>query len=274
MKCDSVIERLPWLLNGTLEMEESGSMREHLSGCAGCRAELERTGWVWEAHRSHLSPAVLVAHAEVRTVEEVSPSEIDAHLAVCDECTDSLRRLRSSHTALELDLAARAPQRAPLAGGWGRTALAASVAGLLGIAVWLGEESRIHSLQDENALLSQRLSDFESPQLNVLVAELSPDEAMRGGTNTLTELIVPATARSVTLLLLPSRKGAAEMNVTLIDPHGARIWSQPGLVPSDLGDFTLSLPASLLTEGRFTLELQAAAKPEVVERYSIRIRFQ
>jgi len=41
--CHRTVLALPWLLNGSLETVERRAVREHLIGCAACRAELVRT---------------------------------------------------------------------------------------------------------------------------------------------------------------------------------------------------------------------------------------
>lgn len=38
--CRPTVELLPWYVNGTLEVDESGRVERHLAGCASCRGEL------------------------------------------------------------------------------------------------------------------------------------------------------------------------------------------------------------------------------------------
>jgi predicted anti-sigma-YlaC factor YlaD len=40
MTCDQAIERLPWLLNGSLEPAEREEVQGHLTTCAACREAL------------------------------------------------------------------------------------------------------------------------------------------------------------------------------------------------------------------------------------------
>jgi len=55
MRCDAVIESLPWHLNGSLGPEESAAIREHLEHCPACRAELAATAKVGRLHLTHPS---------------------------------------------------------------------------------------------------------------------------------------------------------------------------------------------------------------------------
>jgi anti-sigma factor RsiW len=49
-------ERLPWYASGTLAPAEAAPLREHLDGCAACRAELAQCRWLADGLRSRDDP--------------------------------------------------------------------------------------------------------------------------------------------------------------------------------------------------------------------------
>ena len=55
MNCDDAIERLPWLLNGTLEEEEGRQVQAHLETCERCRTALAETRDAWRIFAGHIA---------------------------------------------------------------------------------------------------------------------------------------------------------------------------------------------------------------------------
>ena len=85
MRCDAVVERLPWYLNGSLDPEEHAAIREHLEGCPACRAELAATADAGRLFGVHPSTETLVALA----FGDLGPEEeaaVERHLAHCEPC--------------------------------------------------------------------------------------------------------------------------------------------------------------------------------------------
>ncbi len=183
MNCDLAAELIPWLLNGTLEAGERRELIEHLRGCSACRAALADTQVAWDLFDWHPPAAALVAYAGAvdaggsrapvgATVAgergASSPSgdatagagAIEEHLAGCPRCSAELELVRTSRlladpaedgriAILPAPIGARRDDAAARR-AWQRSALAASVVGLLAATGWI--ESARHSREIERRL--------------------------------------------------------------------------------------------------------------------------
>jgi hypothetical protein len=128
--CEEVVERLPWLLNGTLEAEEAERMRAHLGTCAACRRELGETRWAAAVFGAHVVTDTLIALAWDKPSNGVDLDLARRHVQGCDACSNELAMVRESR-ALESAPAdvlpfrpAPAPARQPLALRYGSLAAA------------------------------------------------------------------------------------------------------------------------------------------------------
>ena len=63
MDCDRTTERLPWLLNGSLDPEETAAVRRHLADCELCQKELSETRLAGQIFGAHLPTPAVVAYA-------------------------------------------------------------------------------------------------------------------------------------------------------------------------------------------------------------------
>lgn len=153
--CDQANERLPWLLNGTLEPDERRQVLAHVAGCERCRHALAETRLAWQAFDAHLPAEVLTALA---ADEDPGASGIDRgvaerHLADCPQCAAELEMVRASRALLENEAVAtpfapRAGTRAPAAGrAWRNAALAAGLAGVVAATGWYGSSREVRSLE-------------------------------------------------------------------------------------------------------------------------------
>lgn len=138
--CDDATERLPWLLNGTLGDEEREAVREHLAECASCRRALAETRLTWETFDQHPPTEEIVALAWGETPNPA----LEEHLESCPRCTAELELARMSRHLEEDERIAPMPARrfqeatAPAVTkegwrGWRNAALAASLAGVVGL---------------------------------------------------------------------------------------------------------------------------------------------
>lgn len=143
MSCETALERLPWLLNGTLEPEERREVLEHLAGCERCRAALADTRFAWQVFAEHLPVADLIAAAAGEPT--ATPHEIfESHLAECAQCTADLEAARSSRLLLQHEEVAVLRAAQPR---WRNAALAASLAGVVAATGWFHSSREIRSLE-------------------------------------------------------------------------------------------------------------------------------
>jgi predicted anti-sigma-YlaC factor YlaD len=176
MNCDRVQELLPWLLNGTLEAGERREALDHLRGCPGCRAALADTRVAWEIFDWHPQPAELIAYAGAGAGAAASGDAaaagfdlgaVEEHVAGCPRCAAELELVRTSRMladpaederiailparpqARRGELAAQAATRDDAAArrAWRRSALAASVVGLLAASGWFASARQSRDLE-------------------------------------------------------------------------------------------------------------------------------
>ncbi|MDQ1348756.1 MAG: zf-HC2 protein [Acidobacteriota bacterium] len=310
MNCARAEELLPWLLNGSLDAAEAGTLRVHLAGCADCRSAWADTAWLAELAARHVPETTLVDFAAGRTLPSEDHGPVEAHIATCAACTAELSLLRESWTAhaapevrAELDpaeaLEAGRPGRAIAARprttwDWRNLALAASVAGMVlgGFGYWqlqlrasgdharqAAEIERSHREADEarggRVAAEARLAELEAPQVNAQIAELMPQElVLRGAPAPLPVLSVPAAGRILLLLYAPpAEAGKGDYEVELRDSQGALLWAAQGLRRTSSGDFSLSLPTALLAEGAAEIRVLAPGDGRaVVARYRFAVQ--
>jgi hypothetical protein len=155
MNCNEAIERLPWLLNGTLGEEERRQVMAHLEDCAACRAALRETREAWRIYDQHIPAEDLVAHAWGEAPVTVAPGLLEEHLASCPRCAAELELARMSRRLEEDDRIAVMPARRPApapagerrSGFWRAAALAASLAAVAGLGGWVYSVGRVQSLE-------------------------------------------------------------------------------------------------------------------------------
>ncbi|HVT15086.1 MAG TPA: zf-HC2 domain-containing protein [Thermoanaerobaculia bacterium] len=244
MNCDPTLERLPWLLNGTLSEGERREVLDHLAGCAGCRQALDENRLAWEVFDQHLSPAVLVVYAAADETADETASEtagedggddgvrfdrglVERHLATCPQCAAELELARMSRRLVEDEniavLPAQRPRQrpgrqvhAPAAAGW-RTwrgsAVAAGLAAVVAVSGWIYASRRVHSLEELAA--RGAVAAASGPQaaaaveINAVALSLQPRDAVERGARSSQVEEIPASASLATLMLtLPGDKGA------------------------------------------------------------------
>ncbi|HYH45809.1 MAG TPA: zf-HC2 domain-containing protein, partial [Thermoanaerobaculia bacterium] len=152
MDCEQAIERLPWLLNSTLEPEERRQVRAHVAGCEACRQALDETRLAWQVFDEHLPGEVLTALA---ADEEpgIDRGLAERHLAECPRCAAELEMVRASRALLENEGVATLPvRRARPASegwrGWRSAALAAGLAGLVAATGWYNSSRDMRSMAE------------------------------------------------------------------------------------------------------------------------------
>jgi len=291
VSCDEVTDRLPWLLNGSLEGDEREAVRAHLAACDRCGRELEETRQAMAVFDAHLPSAALVDLAWDRPVAGVPAPLAQRHLESCPQCAEELALLRESR---RLEGGVEAPRR----GGRGALTRFAEwggslAAGLL-IGLWWGGaldrrtppppgpspaaspsalragiEEELGRLRASVGDLQAQLESARAPQPDLPIFELMPaDQVVRSGEG-IRELVVPSSARLVALLL-NAETGSRPAGLEIRTADGKKVWSGSGLRPGPLGGYSIGVPAALLPEGRYELVLKPAGERE--SRYLMRVR--
>src|SRR5262245_31209404 len=153
MTCESAIELLPWLLNGTLDTEERDEVWHHLETCESCRRSLTETRETWSVFAQHLPSQNLVALAWGETPSEA----VEEHLASCARCAAELELARMSRRLEEENIVVfPAPKPRPAPSWTRRLAVAAGLAAVVAASGW------IYETRQANAL-SERLAQAQSP---------------------------------------------------------------------------------------------------------------
>ncbi|HET6344407.1 MAG TPA: zf-HC2 domain-containing protein, partial [Myxococcota bacterium] len=198
MTCEQAIERLPWLLNGTLEGEELQEVQHHLETCESCRKALAETRDAWRLFNQHLPSQALVALAYGEVPEGLDAALAERHVASCPQCAAELELARMSRRLEEANnLALFTPKPAPVRDTareyrtWRGAALAASLVGLIAIGGWFQSAQRVHlvpgiqatqaALETEMKAQQEQIKRISQPQINVWNQQVHWDEVERGG---------------------------------------------------------------------------------------------
>jgi hypothetical protein len=297
--CEEARERLPWLLNASLEPAVASAVGEHLAGCRRCQAERDETRTAMSLFGTHASAADLVAFTYGELVGEDRQVVAD-HLAGCDTCREEQALVAASWEAMS---------SRPAAVGWQRYLLAAAaLLALVAGAGWLwtwqrSNEARQHAADRETALardvavleerlreamrprpssgerqpppgegeriatLERELAELRQPQPGLPVVELLAKETVLRGP-TAPPATVPA-SRPATLLLVGEgiRPGG---RYTLSAHLGSRRVWQATVPAASAGELTLHLPAGSLAPGDYDLRADTA-DGTVVGTYRLRV---
>lgn len=161
----AVIERLPWLVNGTLDTEEGQRVREHLEACESCRTELRATRDGFDVFDAHLPTEVLLSHA---WGEDTGwPREtVERHLASCPRCAEELEMVEEGRERLNAPSPFDPPRdlpfpppRASTGNAWRYAAWAATVLLVIGLGGWW---NTWHSTREEGDRLAQQRIALEA----------------------------------------------------------------------------------------------------------------
>lgn len=262
MRCDAVVERLPWFLNGSLDPEERAAIREHLEGCPACRAERAATADAGRLFGVHPSTGSLVALA-FGDLDPETAAALERHLAECAPCRAE-RALAEDSAACEAApdeagperLEGPAPVRPRPARRW--LAAAALVAALISAGVVGGGSVLLWQHFEPGAGRQPAGPRADHPVLELLPEEL----AIRGDVPAPPVPPLPEGADWVTVLL--SAPGVPLDGVYRIElrEDGATLWRSGPTAPDDLGAFSLLLPAGALRgTGRSLVVLAADGSP-------------
>ena len=127
------------------------------------------------------------------------------------------------------------------------------------------------------ASLEERIGALGAPRLNVPVLDVYPaDIVYRGspdeGAGQANLVPVPAGAPEVTLILGSQLAGGGELTLAVVGSQGEVLWRGERLARHPQGDFTVTLPVSILPQGALRLDVRQAGTGRTVETYLLEIR--
>lgn len=76
--CNDVAQRLPWLLNGTLNADENEAVTAHLASCEACSRELEETIDAWSLFAA--DEATVQAPTNPAPINRVAPRRLERRI--------------------------------------------------------------------------------------------------------------------------------------------------------------------------------------------------
>ncbi len=193
---------------------------------------------------------------------------------------------------------------------WQYAAIAAGIVGIIALgALWrssrqvgnLNEQQvalnhRIESLETDNERLRRaglqpieqleqakkeiedlktRMKDISAPQPNIPVIEIFPQElAVRDTTQPIQQVEIPRDTRSLTLILNSQAiYGGKNLTLEILDSAKNVVWEQDGFIRQKTSDYTLNIPADLLSTGNYTLNVYGITGKtrRKIETYRIKV---
>lgn len=288
MDCEAASERLPWLLNGTLEGREAEEVRRHLEACPRCREEMDETRTAAAVFGAHLPTAALIDLAWDRSPQGLDRALAQRHLESCSECREELDLARESRRLEQAD--AEPAQRRPRV-SWPAIALPATLAAGLAIGLWwdgaratpapvaegppsgriAALESEVDRLRTMVARLEAAASQASLPRVNLPLFEMLPASLVRSGSaGEDNEVLVPGGASEVALLLGADVPQGTPATLAIRQAAGGEVWRSDGLVAGPPGGYVVVVPVSLVPDGRYVLTLRP--KRGGATEYSLRVR--
>lgn len=289
MDCEAASERLPWLLNGTLEGREAEEVRGHIETCPRCRAEMDETRKAAAVFGAHLPAAAVIDLAWDRSPQDLDRGLADRHLASCPECREELDLARESRRLEQADAAEPIRRRTRV--GWPAIALPATLAAGLAVGLWwdgargtpapvpadppsgriAALESEVDRLRTMVARLEAAASQASLPRVNLPLFEVLPASLERSGSEGEdNEIAVPAGATEIALLLSADVPQGTPATLTLRQAAGGEVWRGEDLVAGPPGGYVVVVPVSLVPDGRYVLTLRP--RRGGATEYEVRVR--
>jgi hypothetical protein len=141
-------------------------------------------------------------------------------------------------------------------------------------------ETELRRQQDlagqEIAWLRKQVDENSGPEMNTPVISLLPvEQAERGLQATINHVRIPQGVQRVALMLAPQTSASyRNYYVEMADAQKKVVLGDQGLVRNPDGDYTISLPVTLLAPGRYTISVfgQTNARRVRTETYVISVR--
>jgi len=273
MNTKEAIERLPWLVNGSLEPVEAAEVRQQLAESEECRKEFVELAQAAELFGSRIPAEVLLDYVSGRDVAPFESDVIERFLDASPGSREEWRMASESWNGLET---AAAPMQAqPESSGdvlpfrrraeagersartWRAAAIAASLVAVLGVAGWWSEFTGDGSVGHNPTIIA--------------VEAVESDLVLRD-TPAGTKLIERSSLGPVQLSLVSETEGARQ--VEILDSDGKVAWAPAQeFVPDRYGDIIVAIPQDL-EAGIYSVQLYRviAGERQAAELYSIELR--
>lgn len=135
--------------------------------------------------------------------------------------------------------------------------------------------SQLEQANREIASLKSQVEELSSPQINIPVLEVLPQEMTeRGERERVNQLQIPRGARAITLILnSQSAVESKSYSLEILDARRGAVLSQQGLVRHSTGDYTINISTELLPPGIYTFNVygQVGGKRVKIESYRVRV---
>jgi len=260
MTCLDVLERLPWLCNGTLPDAERLVVVRHLRECEDCRREAADTYGLLREITDHPSPEDIVTF--VSSPAGAGQARVRSHLEDCAYCREEVALASQSRKAVM-----SAPQPKQPAGRfaihYSQLARAAAVLVLTASTgtfayLWRQETLRASRLEQE---LDSRLRPTAATRIiDLLPTGALERESPSGGPGA--SVLPSSTANVQTTLILNSRipiDAPEPCAIRLLAQDGRELWSSPRSLRGVNGEFPVQLPAGFVQSGEFRILLTCAS---------------
>jgi len=293
MNCSSAAEALPWYLNGSLNAEETASLEAHLETCPKCRQEHRDVAFAAAAYSAHPPAEDLVDFAFHRLALSPRRSTVERHLKFCSACAEELSLIEASRDSLaELDASGAdepprtpsqsipvvremRPRRTANATFWRSTALAASLAAIVGTGLWLwnvgprsaemAQGPTTGANEDARAGFGPSLPQLPTANLaGAALVSVEPgtlSSAGEAGSPALVEL--PSTAQEVNITLrLPEISESDSLELQVLDVSERVVWRGGVLTAAGHELFSTTLPLEFLPQGSSSLRVRRRTKDQ------------
>ena len=141
------------------------------------------------------------------------------------------------------------------------------------------ELARRDAAQNRNNQRSpERSTERSTPDVNVPIIDLNPEDAGRGGQNqTATTIQLPSDTDLFTLILnLSGDDSSQAYSLEVTDRNNRTIWTSRDLRKSPYNNFTVAMRRRLFPGGEYRLKIYGlrGGRRELIEEYAIRLLYQ
>jgi len=256
MDTREAIQKLPWLVNGSLDAAEAAAVREQLSNSDECRAELAELAEAGRLFGRRLPVDTLLDFVAERDVSPYDRETIERFLRVSPAGSEEWRMTTESWNALEradrdtegssdsendnvLPFRRRAERSERAARTWRSAAIAASLLAVLGVGGWWG------------ALRGVDPGHYNPKIVELKVAE--DDMVLRDGGDQVS--VVPVTSGPVVLDVTIDLKEGSKRTLQILDDSDNIVWSPDfEFVADQYGEFAVTLPTEF-EPGNYRIQL-------------------
>lgn len=272
MNTREAIEKLPWLVNGSLDATEAAAVREQLAGSDECRAELAELAEAGQLFGARIPVETLLDYVAGRDVAPFDRQTVERYIQVSPVGSEEWRMATESWNGVQnpdveqrgapdadnvLPFRRRAERSERAARSWRSAAIAASILAVLGVGGWWS------AMRDAVPVgFNPTIVEVDAMEGDLVLRDLP-----EGPT-----LVTGSTVGPVQLSLVSMAGGTRTLE--LVDADGDVAWAPTQeFVGDGFGYFMVTLPHDL-DPGVYSVQLYRGSGPDrqAVERYSIELR--